>query len=155
MGLGLQFLIALSIFTLALSKPYILSPDAVKELEQELEDEGGAVEAKELLGLIKDQIPDELESDPEVVAEDIPMASEEDFSPYVGQIPGLTKDGYFNGEKVKSIKAMDSVDEVVGEPEPVAEITPVKSIETVESITPIKSITPVKSVQEVISQTPI
>jgi len=69
----------------------------------------------------------------------------EDFTKY--HIPGLTPDGYFHGEKVKSIT------EIGGQPikskTPLKSVLPVTSLKNLKSVTPLKQVSPLKSVQEI------
>lgn len=105
---------------------------------------------EELEKLLKDLAEDDLLDDTE----------EENSYKSKYNIPGLTEDGYFNGEKVKSITDISNIEEVLNKipvksVEEVSKITPVKSVSSVKSITPVKSIQEVTNIEEVKSIKPI
>jgi len=73
------------------------------------------------------------------------QADEEDFSKY--HIPGLTKDGYFHGEKVKSITAIGG--QQIKKTTPLESVLPVINKLNVKNRIPLKNVSPLKSIQEV------
>jgi len=97
------------------------------------------------------------------------QADEEDFSKY--HIPGLTKDGYFNGQKVKSITEiggqpiekitpLETVLPVLNKNNvtnkiPLKKVSPLKSVRRLENVEEVRSLTPIKRIEEVIKRTPL
>jgi len=106
---------------------------------------------KLLQDLSEDELLDSQESEPVYEPRETVYTAEkddaglEDFTKY--HIPGLTPDGYFHGEKVKSIT------EIGGQPikskTPLKSVLPVTSLKNLKSVTPLKQVSPLKSVQEI------